>query len=666
VNFFPNEASNFTKTGLPPRFELIMRVLRVAPRHMDNKIFLGKYRVSVQEIEAVGECAGSPLAYEAQEIASGKKVVVELIPAEGLKTAEREQLAAEANAAKKIKHVNIPTLYDFGVEQDYLVYVTEDFDGTLAEEWVNTHGPLAVGPVLRIASQVVSALGAAAFHQIVHRAINPGNLVFVASQTADRDWPLVKVLHFGGFAPTLSDTGGPVATFDKSLHYASPEQIQNGTVDFPSEIYSLGCTMWFLLTGVPPLVAPKESFAVASTAPGGKANAIPKKVRRLLAEMLSTNPEGRPHNPLEFYRKLQDCLVQVERREAMSRRFGVPSFSRSSAGMPGSRRIPAKMLALAALLLTIATIAALVVPGYLRHRRIVRAEEPIGVPVGVPSPVASAAPAAADATNAVASNQTQTSSVVAPSNSSPSAATRRVEPDSANALPPATNPAESTNRNQVAIQPAEPPGANSQANSQAQQPPPVAANSTNTIAESAEVASLPRAAASQPRTQSPDKAAQQTARKKLAVREVRRAEPVEPEVRRAEPAPPAEGPAATAPETTASSERQTDSPLQIERNHDAEAETAQKPSHTEKHTDSEPKVAARPRTKSERRRRPKRWVDEEIYRPQQMPESEEAMPRRSFRARFVGVTPDGMWMFRLPSNKIVIVPPPQRGVSPKY
>src|SRR5438045_3417499 len=134
---------------------------------MDNKIFLGKYRVSGQEIETVGDCAGSPLAYEAHELATGKKVVIELIPAGGLKTAEREHLEAEANAAKKIKHPNIPTLYDFGVEEDYLVYVTEDFDGTLVEEWVNTHGPLPVGPVLRIASQVVSALGAAALHQIV-------------------------------------------------------------------------------------------------------------------------------------------------------------------------------------------------------------------------------------------------------------------------------------------------------------------------------------------------------------------------------------------------------------------------------------------------------------------------------------------------------------------
>src|SRR5438093_4517656 len=142
---------------------------------MDNRIFLGKYRVSAEEIGAVGELIESPLAYEGEEIDSGKKVVVEVVPAGSLKTGVREQLEAEAIAAKKLSHVNIPALYDFGVEGDHLVYITEDFEGTLAEEWVNTNGPMPVGPVLRIASQVVSALGAAAFHGIVHHAINPGN-----------------------------------------------------------------------------------------------------------------------------------------------------------------------------------------------------------------------------------------------------------------------------------------------------------------------------------------------------------------------------------------------------------------------------------------------------------------------------------------------------------
>src|SRR5450432_4174797 len=235
---------------------------------MDSKIFLRKYRVSAEEIEAVGEPSDGPVAYEGEEIDSGKKMVVEVVPVASLKAAEREQLEAKAIAAKKLTHLNIPALYDFGVQDDNLVYVTEDFDGTLAEEWVNTNGPMPVGPVLRIASQIVSALGAAAFHRIVHHAINPSNLVLVPGQTAEGEWPLVKILHFVGGTHRVAGSDVARAAFDKSLPYASPEQLQDGTVDFRTEIYSLGCTMWFLLTGAPPLMAPKGPIAVQPTKKG--------------------------------------------------------------------------------------------------------------------------------------------------------------------------------------------------------------------------------------------------------------------------------------------------------------------------------------------------------------------------------------------------------------
>jgi GNAT superfamily N-acetyltransferase len=344
------------------------------PRPVDSKIFLGKYRVSAAEIELVGEPGDSPLVYEGEEIDSGKKVVVEAIPAASLKVMVREQLEAKAIAAKKLNHVNIHTLYDFGVEDDHLVYITEDFDGTLVEEWVNTHGPMPVGPVLRIASQVVSALGAAGFHRIVHDAINPSNLVLVPGQTTEGEWPLVKVLHFGG-TPKFS-----AAAFDKSLQYASPEQLQHGVVDFRSEIYSLGSTMWFLLTGAPPPMAPSGPMAVQPTKAGlaaDKVSAIPTRIRRLLVQMLSVNPDARPRDPLAFYLQLQDCLTEMEPRETMSRPLGVPAdLPTRTVGLPAYRRIPMKVVALAALFLAITLPAALVLPGYLRHRRFVHAKDP--------------------------------------------------------------------------------------------------------------------------------------------------------------------------------------------------------------------------------------------------------------------------------------------------
>jgi hypothetical protein len=367
------------------------------PRPMGSKIFLGKYRVSAEEIGAVGEPGDSPLTYEAEEISSGKKVAVEAIPAASLKMEVREQLEANAIAAKKLNHVNIHALHDFGVEDDHLIYVTEDLEGTLVEEWVNTHGPMPLGPVLRIATQVVSALGAAGFHRIVHRAISPSNLMLVPGQTAEGEWPLVKVLHFVGDKPKSSGADGTATAFDKSLPYASPEQLQDGVVDFRSEIYSLGSTMWFLLTGAPPPITPEGPIAIRPTKAkmgADKTSVIPEKIRRLLAKMLSVDPSARPRDPLAFCLQLQECLTEMGSLETISPTLGAAADSPTgTVGMPAYRRIPMKAVALAAMFLAITTLVALLLPWYLRPRRVVRVAKPIGVPIGVSNAVAPALPA---------------------------------------------------------------------------------------------------------------------------------------------------------------------------------------------------------------------------------------------------------------------------------
>src|SRR2546423_1810339 len=364
---------------------------------MEHKIFLGKYRVAADEVAlaaepstvsvtvAATEQVATARIYRGEEIDSGRMVTVEVIPAGAFKNSVRAKLEAEANAAKQINHINIPALYDFGMEDGQLVYVTEHFDGTSAEEWVHQHGPMPTAAVLRIALQVIAAMGAASFHKISHHAINPANLILVPGQTPEGDWPLVKVLHFIGVAPAFVNGDMSVAAFDKSSHYASPEQLQGGAVDFRSEIYSLGATMWFLFTGAPPLMAPKGPLAMQPTTIGlavDKLTGMPKRVRRLLAQMLSVNPEARPQDPLAFYRQIQDCVAQVDRRESMARRLGVPFLSRSNVvALPNRRRFPARTVALAAVVIAFVTLASGLLASYWRHQRIRHADTPLGVPL---------------------------------------------------------------------------------------------------------------------------------------------------------------------------------------------------------------------------------------------------------------------------------------------
>ncbi|HEX4629471.1 MAG TPA: protein kinase [Chthoniobacterales bacterium] len=669
---------------------------------MEHKIFLGKYRVTPDEValaaaepSTVAVTATEQLAtariYRGEEMDSGRIVTVEVIPAGAFKPSVRTKLEAEANAAKQINHINIPALYDFGIENDQLVYVTEHFDGASAEEWVHEHGPMPTGAVLRIALQVIGAMGAASFHKISHHAINPANLILVPGQTPEGDWPLVKVLHFIGVAPTFVNGDMSVAAFDKSSHYASPEQLQGGTVDFRSEIYSLGATMWFLLTGAPPLIAPKGPLSMQPTTIGlaiDKLTGMSKRVKRLLAQMLSVDPAARPQDPLAFYRQIQDCVAQVDRRESMARRFGVPFASRSNVvALPSRRRVSPRMVALAAIIVAFVALTSVLLASYLRHQRVREGEASIGVPIGVPetnasAPAVASAPTVAPAPQppqqtaapsttdenqpppapekapVVAENNSQPASTVAPAPAeAPKVAGNETKvPEEKPVAPEAKEPAVRSEPPKVAAN--ESKVVEEQSNEPAPKKTTVRAESPKVVANEPKVveeksseperkepavrSESPKIAANEPRVveeKSDEPAPKETNRKKVReekpITEVANARSVTPEVRRAEPAAPAEGPEEVAPAP-------------------------------------ENKVPASTTTKKERAKKPKLAPEEETMAratsadgdeevtPSQAPQLPQ-LPRGRTRAKFIGVTADGNWMFTLPNKKIVVVPPPPGG-----
>lgn len=355
---------------------------------MEPNTHLGHYRVIVDGAGAPVEIRrrGASITYKAQDLRSDDEIALEVVSPENFSRDKFEEIEREAGRAQELSHINLPKLHGFGRESDHLLYATEYCDGTSAEDWVRTHGPMPVGPVLRIAIQIVNTLAAATYHGLVHGAINPRNILFVPGQTEQGDWPLVKLLGLFGPAPSFAGAQFANSKPEFTAQFASPEQLQNGPVNFRSELYSLGTTLRFLLTGT----------AVAGELPAG--NNLPKPVSELLEQMLAPDPEQRPHDPVLLEERIRTCLEQAERREVIIARRGPAAVPAPAVVVEEEPWTPPpwRPIALAAVALVLLGILATTFwPASLRPGRLFGSSgEPVGIPIGVPEEVSEAASAA--------------------------------------------------------------------------------------------------------------------------------------------------------------------------------------------------------------------------------------------------------------------------------
>ncbi len=282
--------------------------------------------------------SGTAVTYKAMGYQSGQPVSLQLIPLGSFSEDGRAQFEVKARAVRKLKHPNIARLFDVRVEGDHIVFATEYLQGETAEAWVVAHGPMPRNAVVRVGLQVVSALAEAAFHSLSHRSIQPSNLMIVSGAVPDGNWPSVKLLNFGLAGLKLYVEGQDELVPPIGAAFASPEQQEKGKVDFRSEIFSLGATMCFLLTGAVPLTGrARRSGAGERVLPSSRA--IPRALRKLLRRMLRINPDERPHDPLLLTDELRKCLGKVERRPALIRSLPVPLEPEPSYAVPRIRTV---------------------------------------------------------------------------------------------------------------------------------------------------------------------------------------------------------------------------------------------------------------------------------------------------------------------------------------
>ena len=334
---------------------------------------------------------GPVITYKAIGYDSGRTVAMQLIPLASLSEGERVRFEESAQAARKLDQDNIVAVFDIGAENDHLVFVSEYVEGESAEEWIDEHGPMSPDAVLRIGFQVTNVLAAAEDRGLPPGAIQPANLIILPGVAADGGWPGIKVRNFGLPAVKLNSENGETCELVPSTlpQFASPEQRENTGIGRSSDIFSLGATMWFLLTGsAPPVAEPNE--------PGPRLSApdVPRFVRHLVSRMLRTNPEARPQDLCALAERIRACLQKAERRTAFTRSF-------APAAIPGTQRVEKKRfapaLALAAAIVVLAALGAFFLPQRLANRE----RKPLGVLVGVPETTPEVSPISESSTDLV-------------------------------------------------------------------------------------------------------------------------------------------------------------------------------------------------------------------------------------------------------------------------
>ena len=453
---------------------------------MDREIFLEHYCINGKREGAPIGRNGPAKTYKASDRQSGAPVALTLLPIASIDPSERERFEEKARAATLLDHLNIARTVAFGTTDKHFVFVSEYPQGETVHEWITEHGPMPADAVLRVALQVLAALSAASFHGLTHPAIEPSNIIIVPGKTLEGGWPFVKLMHFAlaglNAIPPSSEEDAAGSDF------ASPEQLLRGTIDFPSEIYSLGATMCFLLTGVfysaQPRWAQTKRFA--------------RPLRNLIARTLADNPSDRPQDPVLFALEVRNCLSKIERRQALQQKVGIP-FAPIVAKPPqkllrvqvrgisasplqdGLSRMPIDpalqaegqrkartqrswilrgALSAAAILLGLGIVAAFLLPEDVVRRALQRdrSVKTIGVPIGVPD-AAPVAPAPNDTRLASNNSSPATNAPVQPNaanNSLGAAKSPRTAAASTSAQTPALQsasvpPAPVTNTNTAAV-----------------------------------------------------------------------------------------------------------------------------------------------------------------------------------------------------------------------
>jgi TolB-like protein/tetratricopeptide (TPR) repeat protein len=244
---------------------------------------------------------GFGVVYEARDLELGRAVAFKTLRTGTVTGAREERLLREAEAAARLSHPNIVTLFEVGRFEHGPYLVLELLRGqTLAERL--THGPLPLREALRIAGEVAKGLAHAHAQGVVHRDLTPGN-VFLCEDGQ------VKILDLG-----MAHAFGRTKVEGGTRSYMAPEQARGAPEDQRTDVFALGVLLHQMLSGRLPF-ATRDGLEDESRAPGLEVQGVPA-LGALVGRMLEKDPVLRPRDAGEVAPELEAIRETVARAAA--------------------------------------------------------------------------------------------------------------------------------------------------------------------------------------------------------------------------------------------------------------------------------------------------------------------------------------------------------------
>ena len=250
---------------------------------------------------------GMATVYLAQDRRHARQVAVKVLRSELSSSIGVERFRREIDISARLSHPNIVALYDSGEADGLLYYVMPYVEGLSLRDQLDRHGLLALKQALEIARDIAAGLAYAHEAGIVHRDINPRNILLSAGRALIADFGIARALQVAATGD-LTVSGIAIGT----PAYMSPEQAAGDSViDARADVYAFGCVVYEMLAGEPPFRARTAqgllTLHMARTAPSLTVarRDVPVAVADAVQRSLAKSPDERFSTALEFFTQLE-------------------------------------------------------------------------------------------------------------------------------------------------------------------------------------------------------------------------------------------------------------------------------------------------------------------------------------------------------------------------